>query len=303
MSAGLVDLHRHLDGSLRPATVVELAAREGVEVPDPLAFHPRMGLAEALSRFDFTLKLLQTREHLTRVAAELCEDAAADGVSVLEIRFAPQLHGTRNLSLHDAVDAVLEGSAGRATVILCGLYGEHPGVLRALVDVARGRPGVVGIDLAGGPIPGDRWGIEDYATAFREAAREGLGRTVHAGEGRPPAEIRAAIEVLGATRIGHGTSLLDDPSVTDLVLARDVTLEACVTSNLHTGAVDAIDAHPLPLWLARGVRACVCTDNTLLSQVTTSSELALASKLPGMTEALLAQAIEHGRRGAFVRQN
>jgi adenosine deaminase len=294
---GLPDLHRHLDGSLRPTTVRELAARIGRPVPDDLGFRPGMGLGAALAQFEFTLSLLQEPAAVRRVADEICADAAAEGVTTLEIRFAPQLH--HGAPLEAIVDAAVEGAAGRAGIVLCGLYGEPPSVLERLVLAAR--PGVVGIDLAGGPATGDAFGLTDYARAYRRAAERGLGRTVHAGEGRPADEIRVAIETLGAQRIGHGTTLLDDPAVVELVRARAVTIEACPTSNLHTGVIAELSAHPLARWLAAGVRACVCTDNTLLSGVDAPGEHARAAALPGMTPALLADAIRHGHEAAFRR--
>ncbi len=266
----LTDIHRHLDGSLRPSTVRDLAARLDLAVPPDLRFTPGMGLDAALARFAFTLSLLQSAAAVRRVASEMCEDAAADDVSTLQIRFAPQLHGGH---IEDIVDAALEGAAGRAGILLCGLYGEDPRVLDHLVNVAATRPGAVGIDLAGGPAPQHRWQLADYAGPFRRAETMGLDRTVHAGEGRPPAEIRVAIEVLGARRIGHGTTLLDDPAVVDLVLDRDVLIEACPTSNVHTGVIPSIAAHPLARWRALGIRVVVCTDNTLFSDITLSEEL------------------------------
>jgi len=231
----LADLHRHLDGSLRPSTLAELAARAGKAVPADLAFTPGMGLAAALSRFAFTLSLLEAPGAVRRVAAEMCEDAAAEGVTTLEIRFAPQLHG--GAPVEAIIDAAVEGAAGRAGIILCGLYGEPPEVLLGLVEAAASRPGVVGIDLAGGPGAADAFHLRDHAPAFRRAAALGLGRTVHAGEGRPPAEIRVAIEALQAQRIGHGTTLLDDEETVDLVLSRGTVIEACPTSNVHTGVI------------------------------------------------------------------
>lgn len=290
----LADLHRHLDGSLRPATVAELAAARGLAVPPDLTFFPGMGLHAALARFRFTISLLDTLEAIRRVAAEMCEDAVEEGVTTLEIRFAPQLHGP---PIEAVVEAALEGIAGRAGLILCGLYGEDPSVLARLVDAAR--PGVVGIDLAGGPTPTHTIRLADYATPFRRAAERGLGRTVHAGEGRPPAEIREAIEVLGAQRIGHGTTLLDDPAVVDLVLQRGITIEACPTSNFHTGVIPAVAAHPLPRWLDLGVRVCVCSDNTLLSAVTAADEVASAAAMPGMTAEKVSQIVRFGHEAAF----
>lgn len=298
--SGLADLHRHLDGSLRPSTVEELAARAGVEVPPDLTFSAGMGLEAALSRFAFTLSLLQEPEAVRRIASEMCEDAAAEGVTTLEIRFAPQLH--RGTEIEAIVDAAVEGASGRAGIVLCGLYGEPPSVLERLVDAARSREGVVGIDLAGGPAPSHAFRMADYAAAFQRAADLGLGRTVHAGEGRPPEEIRVAVEVLLAERIGHGTTLLDDVAIADLVLASSVVIEACPTSNVHTGVIASVAAHPLPRWLDMGIRACVCADNTLLSATDARQELERVMKIPGMNEEKRAAAIANGHEGAFKRR-
>jgi len=297
--AGLPDLHRHLDGSLRARTVQALAGQLGLAVPPQLPFNPGMGLTEALARFGFTLSLLQQPHGVRRVAREICEDAQAENVTTLEIRFAPQLH--RGAAPAAIVDAALEGIAGRAGLILCGLYGEDPAILGALVELAAHRPGVVGIDLAGGPAPSHAWSLDDYAPAFHRARELGLGRTVHAGEGRPPQEIRRAISNLHAQRIGHGTTLLDDPDVLELVLERSVTIEACVTSNLHVGAIASIGDHPLPRWLATGVQTTACTDNTLLSAVDAPEEYRRVAGIPGMTPASLEACIQHGHQGAFQR--
>ena len=295
----LADLHRHLDGSLRLATVEEFAAADGVALPPTLRFRAGMGLEEALACFDLTLRLLRTPERVERVAAEICEDAAKEGVTTLEIRFAPQLHTAA--PLREIVDAASSGIAGRAGLILCGLYGEPPAVLDELVAVGSRRSAVVGIDLAGAPLPEHRFSLADYEAPFARARAAGLGRTVHAAEGRPPSEIRTAVEVLGATRIGHGTTLLEDPSVLDLVLEREVTIEACPTSNVHTSAVPDLSAHPLPRWHELGVRACVNSDNTLFSDVDARGEHDRAGRIPGMNDELLARAVANGHAAAFDR--
>lgn len=295
----LADLHRHLDGSLRPSTLQELADRAGLTVPPDLKFHAGMGLQAALSRFAFTLSVLQTPEAVRRVAGELCEDAQAEGVTTLEIRFAPQLHA--GAPLEAIVDAALEGIAGRAGLLLCGLYHQPLQTLQRLVDVARPRPGVTGVDLAGGPVPGGPR-LAELAPAFDRAHELGLGITIHAGEGRPPEEIRTAIELCHARRVGHGTTLLDDPRVTELVIERQVTIEACPTSNLHTGVIAATNEHPLPRWLKLGVRACICTDNTLLSDVDARTEHQRAAAIPGMTPQLLDMAVAFGHAAAFARR-
>lgn len=296
----LADLHRHLDGSLRPSTVRELAAARNVAVPPDLPFTKGMGLAAALDRFRFTLSLLETPAAVRRVASEICEDAAREGVTTLEIRFAPQLHV--GASLEAIVDAALEGIAGRAGLLLCALYGEPPDLVARLVATAASRPGVTGLDLAGGPSSGQSFGLADYEPAFARARDLGLGRTVHAGEGRPPAEIRTAVERLHAQRIGHGTTLLDDPRVLELVLARGVTIEACPTSNVHTGVIPDVAAHPLARWLALGVRACVNTDNTLLSAVDAPEEHRRVLAIPGLSRELLERAVAHGHAARFARR-
>jgi adenosine deaminase len=282
-------------------TLLELAARDGVRVPSDLRFRKGMGLDEALARFAVTLAVLQEPAAVRRVASEICEDAAAEGVGTLEIRFAPQLH--KGAPLEAVVDAAIEGAAGRAGLILCGLYGEDPSVLGRLVEAARGRREVVGIDLAGGPAGGHAFGLEDYAPVFRRARDLGIGRTVHAGEGRPPAEIRTAIERLHAQRIGHGTTLLQDRSVLELVLERDVAIEACPTSNVHTGAIEDVRAHPLARWLELGVRACINTDNTLLSATDAPAEHRAAAAIEGMTRQKLQRAVQNGHSAAFRSLN
>jgi adenosine deaminase len=297
MGAALSDLHRHLDGSLRPATVAELAARAGRAVPADLKFQPGMGLASALSKFEFLLSLLQHPAEVRRVAAEMCEDAAGEGVTTLEIRFAPQLH--RGASAEVIIDAAVEGAAGRAGIVLCGLYGEPPEVLESLVRHAAARPGVVGIDLAGGPASGHSFALRDYAGAYRQARELGLGRTVHAGEGRPPREIIDAIELLGAQRIGHGTTLLDDPRAVALVIERGVTIEACLTSNVHTGVIASQLDHPIAHWVRAGVRVCLCADNTFLSDTDADTELAWAARL--LDTAALEAVRRAGHAAAFRR--
>jgi len=245
----------------------------GPQLPslEDLQFYQGMGLQDALSRFQTTLSVLQAPKAVTQVAAEMIEDAQAEGLSALEIRFAPQLH--RGASMEKIVDAACEACDRSTDLILCGLYGEDPAVLNHLVEIARSRPEVVGIDLAGGPSGEHTFGLEDYAPAFHRAAQLGLGRTVHASEGRPADEIGRAINVLGANRIGHGTTLLSDPKMVDLVLEKNVTIEACPSSNVHVGAISSVEAHPIREWIKRGIRVTVCADNTLFSATNVPSEL------------------------------
>lgn len=292
------ELHLHLDGSMRTETLAALAVDAGVTLPDDIHFFPGIGLEEALLRFGTTVACLQTTDSIRRVAEEICEDAIACGVTTLEIRFAPQLHFIA--PPEEIVDAALDGIDGRAGLILCGLYGEAPSILSSHVEIARTREGVVGIDLAGAPQLSHQWSIADYADPFRRAHELGIGRTVHAGEGgRPPTEIRQAIELLHAERIGHGTSLLEDSSVVELVIKKDVVIEACPTSNMQTGIISSVNSHPLPAWLELGVKACVNCDNWLLSNIDPVEEHRRALGIPGMTDTLLSQCLETGRNAAF----
>jgi adenosine deaminase len=241
-----------------------------------------------------------------RIADETCIDAAADGVDTLEIRFAPQLHltpyWTRNpYHVEDVVDAALRGINGRAGLILCGLWGDSPGVVELLVEIATTRKGVVGIDLAGAPQKEHRYHAADYAEAYHRAAQHGIGRTVHAGEGGPASEIRTAIEILGAQRIGHGTTLMEDYEVEKLARERGVIMEVCLTSNVHTGVIPYVGLHPVGEWLGVRVKATICTDNTLLSGVSASDEYETALKHCGVGMEGLKLMADMGRAAAFKR--
>ena len=255
-----------------------------------------MGLEAALERFALILSLIQNPREVERVAAEICEDALREGVSTLEIRFAPQLH--HGAPIEEIVDAAASGVAGRAGIILCGLYGEPPELMNRLVSCASTRMSVVGIDIAGSPGM-MTFQTDEYAPAFKRAADLGLGRTVHTGEGRPASEIASAVSALRPNRLGHATTLLDDPKLVDTVLAQGIVVEACVTSNVHTGAVSAPETHPLPKWAARGIRVCICTDNTLLSDTNARVEHDQAAKLVSTDE--LNRMIETGHAAAFRR--
>ncbi|MCO4792825.1 MAG: hypothetical protein KC493_03875 [Bacteriovoracaceae bacterium] len=293
------ELHRHLDGSLRKSTMYELGKKFNVDIPADFHFSPNMTLEKALIFFDTSLKLLQEKSELTRVSAEICEDAKKDNITHLEIRFGPHLHLQKGLKIEQVVDSVLEGIDGRAGLILCGLYGDDPKLLKSYVEISKTRPGVVGIDLAGGPHHSQSFKLEDYQEAYTMALEIGLGRTVHASEGRNPNEIITAVNTLHATRLGHATTLLDSKEALDLVINKQITIESCPTSNLQCGVVTSLKEHPITKWLELGVKACINTDNTFFSNVTLSEEYQTVSELPGMTQELMNKSIENSFNAAF----
>jgi adenosine deaminase len=297
-------LHDHLDGGLRPATVVELARETGYrELPttdtEALARWftrgaDRKSLELYLETFAHTVGVMQTPDALARVAAECAEDLAADGVVYAEIRFAPELHVERGLTLDAVVAAVLAGfregerraaAAGRPIVVRTLVTAMRQ--LARSVEVAelavRWRDeGVVGYDIAG-PEAGYR--PTKHLDAFDLVRRENFHLTIHAGESFGLPSIWEAIQICGAERLGHGVRIVDDITVRpdgEIALGRlaayirdrRIPLEMCPTSNVHTGAVGSIADHPFDLLRRLRFRVTVNTDNRLMSDVTVSRELA-----------------------------
>lgn len=296
------DLHRHLDGSLRESTIYELGQKFNVTIPGDFVFKPHMTLDTALEFFNTSLLLLQEKQELIRVASEICEDAQQEGLQRLEIRFGPKLHQQKGLQLEEIIDSVLEGIDGRAGLILCGLYGDDPKLLCEFMEIAKTRPDVVALDIAGGPHSSQSFKLADYKKAYDLAFEYGIHRTVHASEGRDPQEIITAIKILRAERLGHATTLLESPEALDLVLEKNITIESCPTSNLQCGVVPSLEQHPLGKWLELGVNACINTDNTYFSQVNSEQEHQRALSIEGMNLELINRAIENGLHSTFIRE-
>lgn len=282
-----LDLHCHLDGSLRPGTVRELwdalPANERPSITGPVDQavlpHVPCPLEMFLEAFRITVALLQTPEALERAAWELCEDAVAENVVYLEIRFAPLLHLRRGLIPDEVVEAVLAGTRRaeaelpiRAGVILCGMRQEPP-ERSAEVALLAGRyrdRGVVGFDLAG---PEKGFPLSVHTVAIRLAREAGVHLTLHAGEGCCPEHIAEALD-LGSERIGHGVYLFQDPATEEKVREAGIPLEVCPTSNLQiSGIMRTLSDHPLGRYLGQGIRVTVNTDNRLMSQTSSTDEL------------------------------
>lgn len=308
------DLHCHLDGSVRPSTLLELADEYDVALPrktaGPLRDYMRVSdaasLEDYLERFDVTLAVLQTADALDRVAYELAEDAAAEGVRYLEVRFAPILNVHHGLSLGDVLDASLRGLERAAAthriiprIIVTALRNMSPEMSRELAELAvayRDR-GVVGFDLAGAE-RGNPAAL--HASAFRHARENDLACTCHAGEGDDAASVRQAVHVCGAHRIGHATRLIEDESLTQYVNDRRIPLEICLTSNVQTRATASYAAHPLRQYYERGINVVLNTDNRLMSDTTLTDEYDAAARYLGFTFEELCDVARNGFSAAFL---
>ena len=308
------ELHCHLDGSLRPETMLELAKEYRVAMPrddvDALREYMRVddarNLEDYLMRFDTTLSVMQSAEALERIAYELAIDVAAEGVRYIEMRYAPPLNTLRGLSLAAAVEAPLRGiaKAQRETditgrVIVCSLRHYDPALSMQLAQlaVAYKDRGVVGFDLAGGEIgnPAAR-----HAAAFAFCQEHGLACTCHAGEGDGPESIRQAVHDCHAHRIGHATRLLEDVELAEEIHERGIALELCLTSNVQTRATERYETHPLKQFLARGMNVCLNTDNRLMSATTLVDEYHHAATSCDCTFDELAGMALDGFRSSFL---
>ena len=290
-------LHDHLDGGLRPQTVLELARETGYrDLPAGNAEELALRLTEGASRghleiyldaFRHTVGVMQTAEALSRVAQECAEDLAADGVVYAEVRFAPELHTEKGLTLDQVVQAVTDGfrkgSQGqpiRVYALLTAMRTAARSLEIAELAVRHRDSGVVGFDIAGAEAG---WPPSRHLDAFQYVKRENFHITIHAGEGFGLPSIWEAVQWCGAERLGHGVRIVDDIEITDrgavklgrlatYIRDRRIPLEMCPTSNVQTGAAPSIAEHPLRLLRQLSFRVTVNTDNRLMSQVTLSSE-------------------------------
>jgi len=308
------ELHCHLDGSVRPQTLLDLAAEYGKTMPAATAEELRdyMRVADArhledyLARFVTTLAVLQRGDALERVAYELAEDAAREGVRYIEVRYAPVLNTRESLSLEGAVEAAVRGLAraerdhgiiGR--VIVCALRHLSPAVSLELAELAaayRGS-GVVGFDLAGGELGHP---ASEHAAAFLFAREHDLACTCHAGEGDGPASVRQAIHRCGAHRIGHATRLIEDPALMEYVNDRRIPLEICLTSNVQTRVARSYESHPLRIYYDLGLPVVLNTDNRLMSDTTLTDEYVHAATHLGFTVDELGTIALTGFESAFL---
>ena len=309
------DLHVHLDGSLRIQTILDLAKQQKVKLPadtvEGLRPFVEVGddcksLVEYLRAFDVTLSVMQTYESLVRVAFELAEDAAKENVRYMEVRYAPILHQQQGLTLHNIVQAVLEGLKAaekkyriHTGVIICGIRHISPEMSNKLADltVAFKNKGVVGFDLAGAE---ENFPAKKFREAFARVLANNINCTLHAGEAFGPESIHQAIHTCGAHRIGHGVRLIEDGDLLNYVNDHRIPLECCPSSNVQTKAVKRMEDHPIRLFFDLGLRVTVNTDNRMVTNTTVSHEFQVLHDKLGFSLDEIKEVIIMGFKSAFL---
>jgi adenosine deaminase len=321
-------LHEHLDGVLRPRTVIDLARSAGYkelpsEDPDELArwFHQganQGSLPKYLEGFAHTIAVMQSEEALARVAYEQAEDLSRDGVVYFETRFAPLFHTRNGLTHQQVISAVLKGlEQGRkdfgisSGLIICAMRNMDVSLEMAELAVDFRERGVVGFDLAGeeGGYPPKK-----HVDAFHYIQRQNFNITIHAGEGFGKESIWQAIQYCGAHRIGHGTRLIEDMTVVDgkvvklgnlaqYVLDKRIPLEICLLSNVHTGAAASVAEHPFRIFYQERFRVTLNTDNRLMSDTSMTKELEAAADTFGLSLDDFEKITINAMKSAFLPYN
>ena len=320
-----IALHDHLDGGLRPETIIELAADVGHQLPEDtpdalgrwfFAAADSGSLVRYLETFAHTIAVMQTRAQLCRVAAEFVEDQAADGVIYAEARWAPEQHLAGGLSLRQAVEAVRDGlaqgmasaaAAGRPIIarqILTSMRHASPTTEIAELAVAFRNDSVCGFDIAGAE---DGFPPSRFVEAFDYLKRHNFEFTIHAGEAFGLPSIWEAVQVCGASRLGHGVRLIDDVApdgslgeLAGYVRNRRIALELCPSSNLQTGICSTIAEHPFGRLAELNFRVTVSCDNRLMSATTLSREYHLLSEAFGYDLADLRRFSRNAAKSAFL---
>ena len=312
----LLDIHRHLDGNVRPQTILELGQQFNIALPghdiDSLRPHVQVlknepDLLGFLSKLDWGVAVLGDYDACRRIAFENIEDAVNQGLDYVELRFSPYyMAKTQGLNPIAVVEAVIDGvHAGlkqfpqiKANLIgiLSRTFGQAA-CQQELDAIIAHKQHLVALDLAG-----DELGFpsELFIDHFKQARDAGLNITVHAGEAAGPQSMWHAINELGAVRIGHGVKAIEDPKLMDYLAANEIGIESCLTSNLQTSTVADITQHPLKRFLDHGVLACINTDDPAVSNIEIRHEFEVAAPQAGLTEADISKAQNNALKIAFL---
>jgi len=310
----LINLHTHLEGTVRPGTAAELAERMGVATPEggwenAFRIKEKGDLTIFLAHVAMAYPLLGNAENLRRVAFEAVEDAAKDGQSYIELRLGPATHARKDLSIRQVLEAVCRGveeakvhTGIRAGVIACMLRHEPDEIIAEIAHaaIALANSGIVGIDIAGDEILYPS--LERYAPLYDLARAAGLGLTAHAAEAGPASAGKEAVELLGVTRIGHGSNVASDPEMLEWVRAKGVTIEVCPTSNVLTGAAPSLREHPVVDFVKAGVKVALGDDDPENTGVRLSQEAHLLVSEGGLLAEDMRKFAYDGISAAFCSQ-
>jgi adenosine deaminase len=310
-----IELHCHLDGSIRPETLRKIAAQQGIALPADNAQLKELlvapedcrNLNDYLERFDLVLACLQTEDALKAAAMDVISQAAAENIRYIEVRFAPSLHTRQGLSLPKIITAVLAGlNQGeqqygvKSNALLCGMRHEEIHEIEQIVQLADTfkEAGVAGFDLAGNEADFPPDTFEETLGLVKQL---NLPLTLHAGECGCGKNVADAV-MLGATRIGHGIALKDTPEHFALIKEKDVLLEICPTSNFQTKTVTTLADYPFRLFQEAGLKVCINTDNRTVSNTTLTDEFMKLHEWYGITYADMEQLLHNAVNGAFISE-
>jgi adenosine deaminase len=314
-----VELHRHLEGSLRLDTMVDIARQHGITIPEDVLRLSTLVQIQEEDKFTFqnflakfnTLRLFyRSPDAIHRITREAVEDAAKDNVKYMELRFTPvALSRAERFPLHDVVDWVItsvqEASKKYNVIVrLIASVNRHESTELAeqvaWLAVEHLRDGMVAIDLAGNEA---EFKTEPFYGLIKEARQSGLHVTIHAGEWGPATNVKEAIEKLGAERVGHGVRVLEDGNIVALARERSTAFEVCVTSNYQSGVVGSLDTHPLMRMLDAGLNVTINTDDPSISRITLSHEYYTACEDLRMPQNILKQRIVAAAHACFLPED
>ena len=314
-----VELHRHLEGSLRLDTMLDIAKKHGIVIPEDVLRlstlvqvqdEEKFTFQNFLSKFNTLRQFYRSPDAIHRITREAIQDAANDNVKYMELRFTPvALSRAERFPLHDVIDWVITSSKDAAKefniiVKLIASVNRHESaeIAEQVAWLAADHidDGLIALDLAGNEA---EYPSEPFYGIFREAKQAGLNLTTHAGEWGPAKHIKEAIEQLGADRIGHGVRVFEDENIVTLASERNTAFEVCITSNYQSGVVESLDTHPMVKMLKNGLNITINTDDPSISRITLSHEYYTACEDLKMPQNILKERIVAAAQAAFLPED
>lgn len=311
----LVELHRHLDGNIHPATIWDLAQQYGIALPAKSAAElipltqiqdQTSDLLAFLEKLDYGVSVLATLDACRRVAFENMRDAKASRLDYVELRFSPYYMAmNHNLDMAGVVEAVIDGVVAGAQQYgvkakLIGILSRTFGAetcMKELDALLAHKHAITALDLAGDEL---NFPVPMFEEHFKKGRDAGWEITVHAGEADGPQSVWNAIKLLGAKRIGHSFATIDDPELMDYMAKHEIAIESCPTSNFHTNTIQDLSKHPLPIFLENDILVSISTDDPAVSNIDLPHEYDVAHRVIGLTEEQLSRVQENGIKSAFL---